>query len=136
MLAFLGLSVLAAGCLVAWRLGGRDEQLAAFGFVVATAASNLANQHLYASTETGVLAVDVMLMAGLLILALTSDRFWPLWAAAFHFVALLVHVGTLAQQSSFAWAYAIGLIFWSYAVIASLVVGTFLEGRSRRLATT
>jgi hypothetical protein len=135
MLAFLGIAVLAAGCFVGWRWGGRDEQLAAFGFAVATAASNLANEHLYTATETGVLAVDVMLMAGLLILALTSDRFWPLWASAFHFVALLVHIGSLTQQGNFAWAYAIGLIFWSYAVIASLIVGTFLEGHSRRLAT-
>ena len=32
------------------------------------------------------------------------------------------------------WAYAVGLIFWSYAVIAALLAGTWLEGRNRRLA--
>jgi hypothetical protein len=134
MLAFLGLAVLASGSIVAWRWGGRDEKLAALGFMVATAASYLANAHLYSATETGVLAVDIMLMAGLLLLALTSDRFWPLWATAFHFVALLVHVASLTLQGNFAWVYAIGLHVWSYAVIAALMVGTMLEARRRRLS--
>ena len=72
---------------------------------------------------------------GLLALALTSDRFWPMYATAFQLVGLLVHIGSLTSAGGgMAWAYAVGLIFWSYAVIAALLAGTWLEGRNRRLA--
>ncbi|WP_164156270.1 hypothetical protein [Sandarakinorhabdus rubra] len=133
MFAILGILFLVMACVMAWRWGGRDEQLAAFGFAVATLASTLANQHFYASTEVGVLGVDMMVLAGLVVLALRSDRFWPMYAAAFQFVGTVVHMASFAEQGDFAWAYAVGLIFWSYAVMAALVAGTWLEGRTRRL---
>ena len=133
MWIILGTTFLIAACVMAWRWGGRDEQLAAFGFAVATLASNLANQHLYASPEVGVLGVDLMVLAGLIVLALKSDRFWPMYAAAFQFVGSVVHIASFTENGNFAWAYAVGLIFWSYAVMAALMAGTWLEGRTRRL---
>ncbi|MCU0890862.1 MAG: hypothetical protein MUE77_03755 [Sandarakinorhabdus sp.] len=133
MFAILGIVFLVAACVMAWRWGGRDEQLAAFGFAFATLASTLANQHLYSSPEVGVLGVDLMVLAGLVLLALKSDRFWPMYAAAFQFVGTIVHMASFAEQGDFAWAYAVGLIFWSYAVMAALMAGTWLEGRTRRL---
>ena len=131
--AVLGPAFLVASCFMAWRWGGRDEQLAAFGFAVATLASNLANQNLYTSPETGILGVDLMVLAGLVLLALKSDRFWPMYAAAFQFVGCSVHMASFTEQGDFSWAYAVGLIFWSYAVMAALMAGTWLEGRARRL---
>jgi hypothetical protein len=131
--AILGLAFLVAACFMAWRWGGRDEQFAAFGFAMATLASNLANQHLYASPEVGVLGVDLMVLAGLVVLALKSDRFWPMYAAAFQFVGTVVHAASFTENGNFAWAYAVGLIFWSYAVMLALMAGTWLEGRARRL---
>ena len=133
MFAALGIVVLIAACIMAWRWGGRDEQLAAFGFAIATLASTLANQHLYTSPEVGVLGVDLMVLAGLMVLALKSDRFWPMYAAAFQFVGSIVHIASFTENGSFAWAYAVGLIFWSYAVMLALMAGTMLEGRTRRL---
>lgn len=133
MWIILGTSFLIAACFMAWRWGGRDEQLAAFGFAVATLASNLANQHHYVSPEVGVLGVDLMVLAGLVVLALKSDRFWPMYAAAFQFVGTVVHVASFTEHGDFAWAYAVGLIFWSYAVMVALMAGTWLEGRRRRL---
>jgi hypothetical protein len=133
MVYLLGFGFLVAACFMAWRWGGRDEQLAAFGFAAATVASNLANQHLYASPEMGILGVDLMVLAGLVVLALRSDRFWPMYAAAFQFVGTIVHMASFTPQGDYAWAYAVGLIFWSYAVMAALMAGTWLEGRTRRL---
>lgn len=132
MFALFGFAFLSTACFMAWRWGGRDEQFAAFGFAAATLASNLVNQHLYAAPEVGVLAVDLGLLAGLFVLALKSDRFWPMYAAAFQFVGTIVHVASFTEQGDFAWAYAVGLIFWSYAVMAALMAGTWLEGRWRR----
>jgi hypothetical protein len=119
---------------MAWKWGGLDEKLAAAGFVVATLASNLANQSSYSHTETGVLLIDVALLVGLVVLALRSDRFWPMWAAAFQLVGTMVHVASMTETGDYAWAYAVGLIFWSYPVLIALGVGTWLEGRHRRNA--
>lgn len=130
MFPFIGLMALAICCYLAWRHGGLDERLTAGAFVAATLASRLL-QTGYGHTEMGVLAVDLALLAALIVLALRSDRFWPMWAAAFQLVGSMVHIGSMAETGNFAWAYAVGLIFWSYPVIIALMVGTWLEARYR-----
>jgi hypothetical protein len=133
-LEIIAIVSITAVALMAFGFGGRDEQLAAIGLLAATLATRVITAE-YQHIEYGVLSVDFGLMLGLLALALTSDRFWPMYAAAFQLVGLLVHVGSLTDAGGgMAWAYAVGLIFWSYAVMAALVAGTWLEGRSRRLA--
>jgi hypothetical protein len=129
----LGVITVVASALLAFGWGGRDEQLAAIGYLAATLATRMITAE-YQHIEFGVLAVDFGLLLGLLALALTSDRFWPMYATAFQLIALVVHVASLAEKGSFAWAYAVGLIFWSYAVMVALMAGTWLEGRDRRLA--
>lgn len=132
-LEIVAIVTVVAAALLAFGWGGRDEQLAAIGFLAATLATRMIQAE-YQHIEMSVLAVDFGLLLGLLALALTSDRFWPMYAAAFQLLALLVHVGSLTEQGNFAWAYAVALIFWSYAVIGALLAGTWLEGRSRRLS--
>ena len=131
-LQFLGLAVLFASCIVAFKWGGFDERFAAGAFVVATLVSRLVNHSGYGSTEMGVLMVDVALLATLLVLALRSDRFWPMWATAFQLVGTTVHVASMTESSTYAWAYAVGLIFWSYPVMIALMAGSWLEARYRR----
>lgn len=128
----LGYTTLALSCFVAMKWGGRDEKIAAVGFLVAVVATNFASDGSYGHTETGVLVIDVSLFFGLLVLALRSDRFWPMWAAAFQMVGTMVHFASMSQTGDFAWAYYIALIFWTYPVVLALMAGTWLEGRSRR----
>ena len=127
----LGLAALFGSTGIAWKWGGLDEKLASLGFVLATLTSTLANQSQYLHTETGVLMIDVLLLVGLVVLALRSDRFWPMWAAGFQLVAVTVHVASMAEQGNYAWAYAVGLIFWSYPVMIAFMAGTWLEARYR-----
>lgn len=133
-LQVLTLAVLLGSCGAAWKWGGFDERIAAIAFLVATAASNFADNTAFLRTETGMLVVDVLLFFGLLALALRSDRFWPMWAAAFQLVGTMFHFASMAETGDFAWAYYVALIFWSYPVALSLGVGTWLEGRHRRSA--
>lgn len=132
MWEMLGLGTLMLASLLAFRFGGRDEQLAAMAFIVATLATRQVHAN-YEHTELMVLVVDSGLLIALVALALKSDRFWPMYAAAFQLVGTVVHVASLTEKGDFAWAYAVGLIFWSYAVMAALMAGTWLEGRNRRL---
>jgi hypothetical protein len=129
---FIGLMAVATSCGVAIRWGGLDERLASLGFVLATLASQIWTKTNYAHTETIVLMIDAALLVGLVILALRSDRFWPMWAAAFQLVGTTVHFASMTETGDYAWAYAVGLIFWSYPVLIALGVGTWLEGRHRR----
>lgn len=132
MLGFVDIAVLAMAVGIAFLWGGRDERLTAAALLAATLLSRLLDEGQYSSTQYGVLAVDFSLLVGLVILALTSDRFWPMFATAFQLIGTVVHVASMAETGDFAWAYAVGLIFWSYAVFAALIAGTWLEGRRRR----
>nr|WP_310522738.1 hypothetical protein [Polymorphobacter sp.] len=132
LLNLLGLTALVSAALFAWKWGGFDERIAAFGFVASTVITKFATLNNYGNTEIGVLLVDAMLLCGLLILALRSDRFWPMWAAAFQLIGVTVHVASMTETGNFAWAYAVGLIFWSYPVLIALMAGTWLEARYRR----
>ena len=85
-LNLLALSVLFSSAATAWKWGGLDERLASTGFIIATLVTPLVNSSNYGNPETGVLLVDGLLLAGLLVLAMRSDRFWPMWAAAFQLV--------------------------------------------------
>jgi len=128
----LALSTLFGSSVFSWRFGGLDEKLASAGFLFATLATHYANRSHYSHTETGELAIDLLLLAGLVVLALRSDRFWPMWAAAFQLVGTSVHIASMTETGDFAWAYAVGLIFWSYPVLIALMVGTWLEARHRQ----
>ncbi len=135
MFQIMGLAALFGSSAMAWRWGGNDEKLASIGFMLATAVTPFVNENKYYHPEVGVLLVDLVLLTGLMVLALRSDRFWPMWAAAFQLVAVTVHVASFTEQGDLAWAYAVGLIFWSYPVMISLMIGTWLEGRFRPRGT-
>jgi len=119
-------------CGIALRWGGFDERLAAIGVAIAVVASNLVSDSAYDHTETGVLIGDIALFVGLLALALYSDRFWPMYAAAFQLVGTMFHFASMSQTGDFEWAYYIALIFWTFPVFIALAAGTWLEGRYRR----
>ena len=134
LLDYLGLSVVVISCGMAVKWGGVDERLASLGFILATLASHVWTRSDYALTETIVLMIDAALLLGLVVLALRSDRFWPMWAAAFQLVGTTVHFASMMATADYASAYGVALVFWSYPVLIALGVGTWFEGRHRRLA--
>lgn len=119
-------------CGIAWKWGGLDERLAAGAILLAVLVSNLTVESHFRGTEPGVFIVDIVLLLGLLIIALRSDRFWPMWATAFQLVATLVHLGSMVETGDFAWAYYVALAFWSFPVFLTVIAGTWIEGRYRR----
>ncbi len=116
---------------IAFRWGGFDERFCAVAMTIATVVSNLDSTRSFAQTETSLVIVDLLLFLALLVVALRSDRFWPMWATAFQLVAMLVHAGSTVQQGDFAWAYYIALVFWSFPALIALGAGTWLEVRRR-----
>ena len=79
--------------------------------------------------KTGVVAVDFCFLSFLLWVALTSDRWWPLWMTAFQTIATLVVLLPAVATSIRPLAYFVNMVGWDCLTVAALALGTFLERR-------
>lgn len=113
--------------LAIWR-GGRPERLCAAVLIAASVLSPL-TQSDFVSVEYGIGLVDVALLVFLITLALRSNRYWPMFAAAFQSVGVLVHFVKAVDLDLDPGGYADVLVFWSYLILASLAIGSVLEGQ-------
>ena len=131
-LQILFIVALAICCGAAFWLGRDSERITAAMLIAAATLSPLVQTSNFLHPEGGILLIDLLLLAYLLVLALRSDRFWPLWAAGFQVVGTLIHVARLVDASVWPSAYATAEVFWSYPVLLALGLGTWLEARSRQ----
>jgi hypothetical protein len=129
------LIVMALVALATIRWGGKPERQVAAASAVAWVATRLVfNTANYIDPQWGVLAVDVLFLLALTGVALTADRFWPMFAAAFQLIGVLVHLAITLDDGIRALAYIRGLVIWSYLVVLALAIGTYFEWRRRRRA--
>jgi hypothetical protein len=93
----------------------------------------------WAGTSLELFAVDAGCLLALLILALMSNRFWPIWALGFQIVAVATHLATLSIPDVVPKSFQALLSFWAIPILWVMVVGTHkdlqnklgLERRSR-----
>ena len=71
-----------------------------------------------------IFAIDLVALLALTVLTLKSDRFWPMWATAFHLLAVTVHGATMVDPKITPWAFATGAIFWAYPMLLALAIGS------------
>jgi hypothetical protein len=131
---FFDLALLGCCGYAAWR-GGSPERVGAAIFVAAVVFTRIAVSGAatrYSSIEAGILVVDTLTLAALLVLALRANRFWPLWVTALHVIGTAAHAVKLVDPTVIRWAYAFALAFWSYPMLFLLVIGTW--NHQRRLA--
>jgi hypothetical protein len=124
--------LLLASCGYAWRQGGAPERLVAGLFCAGVVATHLAFApwaERWIGMENGALAVDLCLLAGLLLVAALAERYWTIWFAAFHLVGTAGHFVQAADAGLGRWQYAFPIAIWSYPMIALLVGGTWLHRR-------
>jgi hypothetical protein len=121
--------------------GGRTGKAGSAIFIVAsitTAAAAQMNPD-WAGTSLGLFAVDAGCLLALLILALMSNRFWPIWALGFQIVAVATHLATLYIPDVVPKSFQALLSFWAIPILWVMVAGTHkdrqyeigLERRSR-----
>ncbi len=113
-------------------LGRSSERWTAFALLISALASPLLQENLFFRPELGILLIDGGLLAYLVWLALRSDRFWPIYAAAFQIVGTTIHLASVADSNLWAKAYATAQVFWAYPVLFALLIGTWLEARYRQ----
>lgn len=133
MFRLLFLSMLLVTCGIAFWKGHNSEKWTAVLLIAAAVASLVFETRAFYGTETGVLVIDLMLLAYLMVLAFQSDRFWPLWAAAFQVVGTSIHLASIVDSAIWPAAYATAQVFWAYPVLLALGAGTWLEARYRHL---
>ncbi len=118
-------SALALAVGVALLRGGVPERLVAIACLLASVASPLLQQGMFEQPEYGIMLVDVSLLVALTVVAMTSNRFWPLWAMAFHLVGTTIHLAKIVQPTVWPWAYATAEAFWAYPVLLALLIGSW-----------
>lgn len=116
-------------CAYAVLRGGRDERLGAIALAAAAVMSPMAVNHQWGGPELGVVFVDLALLAALIVLAMRSRAFWPMWAAGFQGCAVAVHLVAARSPTMLPAVYAETLAVWAYPVLAALAAGTWLETR-------
>jgi len=140
---YLGLQLLYNLTLVAvtvagLRTGGRAERLG-IGIVFTGSMLTWALQETamfdWASARSGLLVVDLGVLFSFLALSALSDRFWPLWATAFHLIGVATHLVLIFSPARVLQAYALLQGVWAYPILACIVVGCIRHQRRRRQGT-
>ena len=82
------------------------------------------------------LLVDLAVLAGFIMVALRSKRFWPLWVAGLQLTTSVGHMLKGVDQDLLPQAYGAALQFWGYPILIILAVGTFRTDRRMRRAAS
>ena len=80
--------------------------------------------------------VDLGVLAGFVVVALRSERFWPLWVAGLQLTTSIGHLLKGVDQDLLPRAYGAALQFWSYPILVILAVGTYRSHRRLHRATS
>ncbi len=113
-------------CLYALACGGRPERVTAIMLFLASIATWLLPfdpSTSFQSVESFELMIDLALMGGLITVALLANRFWPLWLAALHVLAIGIHGVRGFDAALMPWMYAAAGGKLAYPMIALLAMG-------------
>ena len=116
-----------------WR-GRKYEQLSALIFIAASVASVVARSALqenYSAVARSDLVIDLLVLMALVVVALRSDRFWPLWVAGLQLTISLSHVLKAIEPGLVPIAYAAAERFWSYPTLIILFIGAWRQHQRR-----
>lgn len=131
---YLFFALIAITCGYATLRGGRDERLCAWIIVAATLITRFAvsiESVRFNLLEPGTFLIDVAMMAALTVLALRSNRFWPLWMAGFQGYSIVAHVARMLTPNVGPQMYAIGQGLMCYPMMLLLVIAVLRHPATR-----
>lgn len=126
--------LLALVALYAVVRGSRDERLISLICVAGALATHVLIsplRHRFAGVEIPVMIIDILVLAGFMLVALRSSRFWPLWVAGLQLTTMLGHLLKAIDLSLLPRAYGASMAFWAYPIVLIVAVGTW-RGHRRR----
>jgi len=113
LIAILFWSMMLAVCGYALLLGGWEGRLTTLIILIASVATMVVNRWMtlhhydgfWATTNELVLIVDLATFAAMFIVAGVSDRWWPIWVAAFQLNSVVAHFATVISPAFSALVY-------------------------------
>lgn len=117
-----------------WR-GRSDERVAASVCLLASVITHFVVSPIavrYKGIETGLLLVDAGVLAAFIVIALRSERFWPLWVAGLQLTMSMAHFLKAIDVTLLPRAYAAAAVFWSYPILFIIAFGTWRHQRRHR----
>lgn len=127
--------LLGVSSLYALRRGGPSERITAVVLasdVLVTILVQYVGSGAYKRFQAGVFATDLTAFLLLLVVALLTKRWWPLWMAGLGGATVISHIVRLSPMvNSFAY-YAL-IVFWMYPMLLLLIVATWRKGRRHAL---
>jgi hypothetical protein len=79
-----------------------------------------------AGSRVGVTIVGAVYLAVLLVVAVRSEKWWPSWATAFQILIVLTHpMFVLMRKDINPWAYASGIVIWTWLQLIAIGFGIF-----------
>ena len=129
---FLALLLLSCGYAL-WR-GRSDERIVAAICLLAVVATRFAISPLskrYSGIENGLLIIDLLMLSAFVVIALRSQRFWPLWVAGLQLTNSMAHLMKAIELDLMPVAYRAAAVFWSYPILIILAIGTWRTHRRR-----
>lgn len=135
MIPLLYWSILTLTCGYALIRGRADERVAAGVCIAASIISVLVLSPMsvrYTTVEEGEMVVDLVVLAVFLMVALRSDRFWPLWITGLQLTTILAHILKAIDFKLLPAAYGAAERFWSYPILIVIAVGAWRQNRRSR----
>ena len=86
----------------------------------------------WAGTQWGQFGADFLLLLLITAIAIRTRRYWPLTAAAFQLLCVLIHVARLIDPNVRAWAYATGEVIFTQFFLFAIGVGVWGTWRQSR----
>lgn len=111
-----------------WWRGRGDERLAAAVCVGGTALTVLVGNKLDihgSEFDLAAFIVDGAIFIAFLVIALRSERFWPMWVAALQLTTVVVHLLMILSPDLPGLIFGTALAFWSYPILLLIAIGTW-----------
>jgi hypothetical protein len=128
-------AVLVIACGYALIVGGAPERLTAATFLLGAAATFAVpfqpRQSFYA-VHGVILAIDVVMLAVLVAIALRADRYWPLYVSSLHLITIAIHGVKAYEPTLVPWMYAAASAKIAYPMLLLLLIGA-VRHRDRRV---
>lgn len=119
-------------CAFAIAMGGKPERQAAGALVIGWLATLAMRSDTDLSAGVWLtMGIEALLFLVLLGLGWKTNRTWPIWAAAFQFITVLVHVVVMIDIRIRAIAYISAYTIGTYGVLICVAVGTIRAWRRR-----
>jgi cytochrome bd-type quinol oxidase subunit 2 len=127
-------------CLFATLKGGRTGLIGSLIFIISAVLSqfaviehaNEAGDIHWQGVNIGLFLVDMACFIGLLILAINSRRYWPIWAIGLQLVGVTTHIALLLAPDIVPKAYQAMASFWAIPILVIMVIGTRLDSIADR----